>query len=182
MTNALLRWSLLAAAMAACGKAKWIPPGRQCPGELRPVWMANPNYSMCVVTSFRTHDLRTWVRARPGSPSDTLTVQADVSKMQMDLTGGWPPRLVPLEGQSRGNSDSIRTDTIAGALSYTETRRESGKVARNIPIISFVSGIKTSDGRYLVASGETASRATLDTLLLMFRSVSRAQSPDPNRR
>jgi hypothetical protein len=189
MTKWLLKSTFLIAAVCACraGEPKWTPPDRQCPGALRPVWMADPNYSMCVVTSFRTHDLRTWERERPGTVRDVLTVDADVSQAQVDLTGGWPPHLAMPKAPHANDKLEVDTvvipaDTIAGGHQYTEVGRRSGIAASNASTLEFVSGIRTGDGRYVIARGQSVSAATVDTLLLMFRTVMRSKTPDPNPR
>ena len=172
----MMKWfhpcSLFLASLLACSEQRWQPPERQCPGELKPVWMADPNHSMCVVTSFRTRDLRTWTRARTGSSQDEITIQVDVSQTQLALTGGWPPRLDTLE-KVPGTISHV--DTVAGSIAYTAIGGDSA-------IKRFATGIQTTEGRYMVARGQSASIATVDTLLLMFRTVMRSPIPDPNRR
>ena len=179
MTQALIRSGVLLAVMAACGQPEWVAPDQQCPGELRPVWTANPNYSMCVVTSFQTRDLRTWTRGNAGNPRDVLTVQADVAQTQIDLTGGWPPRLTASDAV-RAERAISRIDSSAGIISQTELRTRADGDATTP--LTFVSGIRAADGRYMLASGQAANAATLDTLLMMFRTVRRTQAPDPNLR
>jgi hypothetical protein len=134
--------------------------------------MADPHYSICVVTSFRTRDLRTWARERTGSSQDEITIQVDGSQTQLALTGGWPPPLDTLENVP---GTIFRVDTAAGSIAYTA-------IGSDAAIKRFASGIKTKDGRYMVARGGSTSIATLDTLLLMFRTVMRSPIPDPNRR
>jgi hypothetical protein len=180
LSQVLFRSGVLAAALAACGQPKWVPPDQQCPAEMRPVWLANPHYSMCVATSFRTRDLRKWVRERAGGPTDVLTVQADAAQTQVDLTGGWPPHLRAADSLKANQRVVTRSDTTGLVVSHTELLA-SGP-GDTTSTISFVSGIRTADGQYMIASGESASAATLDTLLLMFRTVTRAKAPDPNRR
>jgi hypothetical protein len=176
MTQLLTPSSMLLAALVACGQSKWIAPDQLCPGELRPVWMANPNYSMCVVTSFRTRDLRTWTRERDGNQSDVLTVHTDVAQAQIDLTGGWPPH-VAAGNAALAESVTSRTDSSTGIVSHTEVLERPG--GDGTVHLSFVSATK-ADGRYMLASGQAANAAALDTLLIMFRTVRRAQTPNPN--
>jgi hypothetical protein len=177
----------LLAAVAACSadRPRWIAPDRPCPGALRPVWTADPNYTICVATSFRTHDLRTWRREGPGGPPDVLAVQVGVSRAQIDLTGGWPPGLGAPSGHGTAAEAAVvavRTDTVAGGIARTEIGRRADLAPAMTAVPSFVAGLRTPDGRYVVADGQSTNPATLDTLMLMFRTLARSPVPDPNRR
>ncbi|HYD51093.1 MAG TPA: hypothetical protein VEA99_00645 [Gemmatimonadaceae bacterium] len=138
------------------------------------------------MTSFRTRDLRTWRRERPGSPDDVFTVLVGVGPAQIALTGGWPPRLLVPSGSGTNAAAAgtviTRTDTVAGGIAQTEVGGRPGAASGGAPILRFVSGLRTPDGRHVIADGLSASSATLDTLLLMFGTLARSPVPDPNRR
>lgn len=158
----------------AAEEARWTPPARSCPGALRPVWVADSSLTICVVTSFRTHDLQTWHRAREGSVPDLFEIRATVSPALAMLTGGWPPTLAGATaeaGGTRAGADrvAVREDTVAGHLARTEIGvRTDGRGQRTF---AFVAGWSVGDSLRGLAEGESASRATLDTLLLMMRTA-----------
>lgn len=157
-------------------RSQWVPPDRECPGALKPVWIADSSLTICVVTSFRTHDLRTWTRTVENTMSDVFEVRTDMSTTEAALTGGWPPTLRAVSGNRvLPESMTLRTDTIAGTPAHTEI----GLLANTIEgqrISAFVSGWITNDAHRVVVHGQSASRATLDTMLLMLRSAESWQS------
>lgn len=177
--SACMMFSLVAVvAGSGCSStsAHWVPPDRACPGALRPVWVADSSLTICVVTSFRTHDLRTWTRERPGRAPDVFEIQTAVTPTQTTLTGGWPPRLaVPnsrgTSGSTHIDSISVREDTVAGYPAHTEVGvvRDTTSPDENRSV--FISGWTASDSSRSVAKGSSTSRATLDTLLLMLHSA-----------
>jgi len=166
----------LVVGLAGCAaeQARWTPPARSCPGALRPVWVADSSLTICVVTSFRTHDLQTWHRDREGSVPDLFEIRATIPQTLSVLTGGWPPTLAGAPagaGRAGAGADrvSVREDTVAGHLARTEIGvRTDGSGQRTY---AFISGWSVGDSLRGVAQGQSASRATLDTLLLMMRTA-----------
>jgi hypothetical protein len=174
----------IAAMLSACvTKARWVPPERSCPGALRPVWIADSSLTVCVVTSFRTHDLRTWTRGGDLVPEDVFTIRTQVSARESALTGGWPPTLgsAPDCKKDCAFADSViaRTDTIAGFSAHTEIGIVGGPKTGLSRGPAFVSGWTMNDSQRAIANGHAARRATLDTMLLMLRSAER-WGPSPS--
>jgi len=158
----------------AAKEARWTPPARSCPGALRPVWVADSSLTICVVTSFRTHDLQTWHRDREGRVPDLFEIRATISPTLSVLTGGWPPTLAGAAastGKAGAGLDSVsvRQDTVAGHVARTEIGVRTDASGQRT--YAFISGWSVGDSLRGVAQGQSTSRATLDTLILMMRTA-----------
>lgn len=177
MATRYLPWLLVAALPLVNTDCtpRWTPPDRDCPGTLRPVWIADSTLTICIVTTFRTQDLRHWRRRRDGMQWDVFTLNTGISPNQAVLTGGWPPKLAsgPTCATECATAESvvIRQDTVAGFLAYTEIGLVSGGMPGGQRVPMFVSSWTMTPASRATAYGWSEERATLDTLLLMLQSA-----------
>jgi hypothetical protein len=180
----MVRVPFLAAAMcllASCSERhRWIPPDRDCPSVLRPVWVADSSLTICVLTSFRTRDLQTWTRGDGLIPQDSFDIRTTVGITESALTGGWPSSLKTSSSCATCpavDSIEVHADTIAGSAAHTEVGRVASAPGGTSRSYAFVSSWILDEAHRVVARGHASTRPTLDTLLMILRSAERWTAP-----
>ncbi len=179
-------WLLATALLAGCStRPHWTPPDRACPASFLPVYNADSSVTLCVLRSFRTHDLKVWRRPDSGG-WDVFTLNTDISPSETTPLGAWPPKLAsgPDCKTSCATADSviIRHDTIAGSPAYVEIGLVTGGLAGGTRVPTFIASWTLSSTKRAVVQASSPTRAGLDTLLIVLHSVERypghAQPPN----